>query len=107
MRVTDHDLPRANEVLDAYVARTGGLQLDQEQLKQLVGLMISLCSTGISASLAADDIEDEWGRKIGDYMTRVGHVILVRVCQVPKPDLLALMQSVNRDIPDIAFGRPG
>jgi hypothetical protein len=106
MRVTDHDLPRATEVLDAYVARTGGLQLDQEQLKQLVGLMISLCSTGISASLAADDVEDEWGRKVGDYMTQVGHVVLVRICQVPRPDLLALMQSISKDISDIASGRP-
>lgn len=106
MRVTDHDLPRANEVLDAYIARTGPLQLDAEQTKQLVGLMVSLCSTGISASLAADDIGDEWVRKIGDYMTQVGHVVLVRICQVPKLDLLALMQSINKDISDIASGRP-
>jgi hypothetical protein len=106
MRVTDTDLPRANEVLDAYIARTGPLQLDAEQTKQLVGLMVSLCSTGISASLAADDMGDEWGRKVGDYMTRVGHVILVRICQVPKTGLLTLMESVHRDVVDLVAKRP-
>ena len=92
--LTGKELQRAEEVLDAYVARRGPVTLDSPSYASLVGRAVGLVLTGY------DNMQDPHNVALGAHLMRLGRDQLL-LLGVSLEDSTALVKAMANDLKDL------